>query len=97
MDEYIFQHLLTEESVEGSKWSHALAQDLELLMLDEDYLSADQGLRLTGNKRDQVMVEVGSSAGSERWEILGSNYDDLLKRSAKGKLKIGWHKREAIY
>jgi hypothetical protein len=97
VDEYIQHHLLTDESAETGKWSHALAQDLEFLMLEEEYLTADQGLRLTGNKRDQVMIEVGGSTGREQDEILGSNYDDLLKRSAKGRLKIGWHRREAIY
>ena len=96
MDEYIYHHLLSESGAD-SKWAHELLQDLEPLMLDEDYLTPGQGLRLTGNKRDKVMIEVSGAPNNQMDEILGSNYDDLLKRSAKGRLKIGWHKQEAIY
>ena len=96
MDEYIYHHLLSESGADN-KWAHELLQDLEPLMLDEDYLTPGLGLRLTGNKRDKVMIEVSGTPNNQTDEILASNYDDLLKRSAKGRLKIGWHKQEAIY
>lgn len=67
-----------------------------MLLLEEDYRAADGGLRLT-RKSPKQMIEIEGMKNDAMDEILGSNYDDLLKRSQKDKLKISWSKREEIY